>query len=197
MLVKQVNLIIIHTTRHSIRPPYTKASTKPHRFQQLFSQEPPVSKQKVKEMSQVKSRIGRTIFIRLDENEDLLNAIKEKAEQNKISAGFFFLIGTVKKAVLGFYKEGNYKPIQLSGPLEIVCCTGNISVREDGELVVHAHIAVGNEEGEMFGGHLLPGCIVDVTGELVLVETPDAKLKRAFREKLNLYLWSLGEQSLL
>jgi predicted DNA-binding protein with PD1-like motif len=84
-------------------------------------------------MSQTKSKIGRTVFARLDENEDLLNAIKERAEQNKIRAGFLFLIGTVKKAVLGFYKEGKFKPIALSGPLEIVCCTGNVSVRDDGE----------------------------------------------------------------
>jgi predicted DNA-binding protein with PD1-like motif len=59
--------------------------------------------------------------------------------------------------------------------------------------VVHAHIAVSNQEGQVFGGHLLNGCIVDVTGELVLVETPDAKLKRVLQERLNLYLWSLGE----
>ena len=142
---------------------------------------------------QAKSKIGRTIFARLDENEDLLVAIKERAEQNKIRAGFFFLIGTVKKAVLGFYIDANYKPIQLSGPLEIVSCTGNVSVREDGELMVHAHIAVGNEEGNVFGGHVLPGCFVGVTGELALVETPDAKLRRVFKENLNLYLWSLGE----
>ena len=144
-------------------------------------------------MSQARSRVGRTIFARLDENEDLLNAIKEIAERNKVRAGFFVLLGTVKKAVLGFYKDANYKPIQLSEPLEIICCIGNVSVREDGELVVHAHIAVGNEEGHVFGGHVLPGCIIGVTGELTLVETPDAKLKRVFKEKLNLYLWSLGE----
>lgn len=146
---------------------------------------------KVKAMSQAESKISRTVFARLDENEDLLTAIKEIAEQNKIHTGFFFLIGTVKKAILGFYKEGRYEPIQVSGPLEIVCCTGNVSLREDGELVAHAHMAVSNEEGQVFGGHLLPGCIVDVTGELALVETPDAKLKRVLREKLNLYLWSL------
>ncbi|HML01793.1 MAG TPA: PPC domain-containing DNA-binding protein [Candidatus Bathyarchaeia archaeon] len=144
-------------------------------------------------MSQARSRVGRTIFARLDENEDLLNAIKEIAERNKVRAGFFVLLGTVKKAVLGFYKDANYKPIQLSEPLEIICCIGNVSVREDGELVVHAHIAVGNEEGHVFGGHVLSGCIIGVTGELTLVETPDAKLKRVFKEKLNLYLWSLGE----
>jgi hypothetical protein len=144
-------------------------------------------------MSLAKSKVSRTIFARLDENEDLLNAVKERAEQNKIRAGFFFLIGTVKKAVMGFYKDANYKPIQLSESLEIICCTGNVSVREDGELMVHAHIAVGNEEGHVFGGHVLPGCIIGVTGELTLVETPDAKLRKVFKEKLNLYLWSLGE----
>lgn len=144
-------------------------------------------------MNQTESKTGRTLFIRLDENEDLLNAIKAKAEENQIRTGFFLLIGTVKRAVLGFYKEGNYKQIQLAGPLEIVSCMGNISIREDGELVAHAHIAVGNEAGEVFGGHLLSGCIVDVTGELVLVETPDANLKRAFNKKLNLYLWALGK----
>jgi len=141
-------------------------------------------------VSLVESKVGRTIFARLDENEDALTAIKQRAEQNKIGAGFFFLIGTLKRVVLGFYKNRNYKPIAISGPLEIVCCAGNISKKEDGELVVHAHIAVANEQGVAFGGHLLQGCPIDVTGELVLVETPDANLRRVFKEKLNLYLWS-------
>lgn len=147
----------------------------------------------MKSVSQIESRTGRTVFVRLRENEDLLNAIKEKAEQNSISAGFFFLIGTVKRAVMGFYKEGKYKQIEVAGPLEIVSCLGNISIREDGELVAHAHISVADEEGRMLGGHLLPGCLIDATGELVLIETPEAKLKRVLEKKLNLYLWHLGE----
>ena len=146
----------------------------------------------MKTLSQTESRTDRTIFIRLRENEDLLNIIKEKAEQNRIRAGFFLVIGTVKRAVLGFYKEGKYKQIEVAGPLEVVSCLGNISIREDGELVVHAHIGVADEEGKMFGGHLLPGCPIDATGELVLIETPEAKLKRVLEKKLNLYLWHSG-----
>jgi hypothetical protein len=148
---------------------------------------------RVKTVSQTESRTGRTIFVRLEENEDLLNAVKEKAEQNSIRAGFFFLIGTVKRAVLGFYKEGRYKEIKVPGPLEVVSCVGNLSLREDGELVAHAHIGVADEEGRIFGGHLLPGCPIDATGELVLIETPKAKLKRVLEKKLNLYLWRLDE----
>jgi hypothetical protein len=147
---------------------------------------------KVKSLSQTESETGRTVFVRLGENEDLLNAIKEKAEQNGIHAGFFFLIGTVKRAVLGFYKEGKYKQIEVAGPCEIVSCMGNLSVREDGELVAHAHIGVADEEGRMFGGHLLSGCPIGATGELVLIETPRAKLKKVLEKKLNLYLWHLG-----
>jgi predicted DNA-binding protein with PD1-like motif len=147
----------------------------------------------VKSLSQAESRIGRTIFVRLREDEDLLNAVKEKAKHNDIRAGFFFIIGTVKRAVLGFYKEGKYKQIAVAGPLEIVSCMGNLSLREDGELVAHAHTSVADEKGRVLGGHLLPGCPIDATGELVLIETPEAKLKRVLEKKLNLYLWHLGK----
>jgi predicted DNA-binding protein with PD1-like motif len=191
-LVSHVNLIVACITRTFQRVPYTKGSTNlscPATFLAKRS----CDTRKVKSVSQTESRTGRTVFVRLRENEDLLNAIKARAEQNSIHAGFFFLIGTVKRAVLGYYKEGKYKQIEVAGPLEIVSCMGNLSLREDGELVAHAHIAVADEEGRMFGGHLLPGCPIDATGELILVETPEVKLKRVLEKKLNLYLWHLGE----
>jgi predicted DNA-binding protein with PD1-like motif len=46
------------------------------------------------------------------ENEDLLEAVTSAAKQNNINFGFFFLIGTLKIAVLGYYKEGKYIPIR-------------------------------------------------------------------------------------
>ena len=144
---------------------------------------------RVKSVSKAESKTGRTVFIRLRENEDLLNVITEKAEQNHVNAGFFFAIGIIKRAVIGFYKDRKYKQIEIAGPLEVVSCLGNISMREDGELVAHAHISVADQEGRMFGGHLLAGCPIDATGELVLVETPEAKLKKVLEKKLNLYLW--------
>jgi len=135
------------------------------------------------------SRIGRTIFARLLEDEDLLEAITQQTTQSGITAGFFQLIGTLKEAKLGFYRHGEYETIQIPGPLEIVSCLGNVSVKEK-ETIVHAHIAVADETGAVFGGHLLPGCPISVTGELVLVETPDAKLERKWDEKTKLHLLS-------
>lgn len=146
-------------------------------------------------MKALEAKLGRVIFARLFENEDLLEAISNTAKQRGIKAGFFILIGTLKKAKLGFYRQGKYEPIQVSGHVEIVSCMGNISLKEEKELVVHAHISVSNEKGEVLGGHLLPGCVVAVTAELVLVEAADLKLQRKFDEETKLYLLSLDDET--
>jgi len=139
----------------------------------------------------VESKIKRTIFAKFFENEDLLETIASTAKQNNVNSGFFFLIGTLKKAVLGYYKEGKYVPIEKAGPLEIVSCMGNISSKEETELVVHGHIVVSDSGGNAFGGHVLPGCLVDATVELVLVEVESGTLRREFDAQRNLYLWAL------
>jgi len=138
----------------------------------------------------VESKLGRVIFARLFENEDLLEAISNTARKAGISAGFFILIGTLREAKLGFYREGKYEPIQIDEPVEIVSCMGNISLREEKELVVHAHISVSDEKGQVSGGHALPGCTVAATAELVLVEAVDVRLQKKFDEKTKLFLWS-------
>lgn len=135
------------------------------------------------------SKTGRVVFARLSEDEDLLEAITLRAKQAKITAGFFTLIGALKKAKIGFYHEQEYKSIEISEPVEIASCMGNISVKNDEEPIVHAHVVISNERGESFGGHLLPGCVVSVNAELVLVEAADSGLQRMFDEETKLYLW--------
>lgn len=139
----------------------------------------------------LEANLGRVLFFRITEDEDLLDAITRRAKRGNIKAGFFFLIGTLKRAALGFYREGKYEPITIAEPLEIVSCIGNVSVKDSGELLIHGHLAVSNTKGEAFGGHLLPGCTVAATAELVIVEAADVVLQRAFDEKTKLYLWSL------
>ncbi len=80
----------------------------------------------------------------------------------------------------------------MAEPLEIVSCMGNISIKEN-EPFVHAHIAVSNRKGEVFGGHILPGCIIAATGEHFLIEAVDVELQRKPDEKTQLYLWSVGK----
>jgi predicted DNA-binding protein with PD1-like motif len=143
-------------------------------------------------MELLQSRLGRIIFAKLSEDEDLLEAINLVAKKSRITAGFFILIGTLKKANVGFNRKGKYEETKVEGPVEIVSCMGNISLKEN-KPFAHAHIAVSNEKGEVLGGHLMSGCIIDATGELILLEATDRRLLRKYDDKTKLFLWSFGE----
>lgn len=138
------------------------------------------------------AQIGRICFFRLSEGEDLTEAIMKRVEECHVKAGIFNLIGSAKEVVLGHYKSGQYKSIQLDGPLEIASCMGNIAVDEKGEVIIHAHLVVSNEKGEAFGGHLMKNSYVGVTAELVIVEALNVNLRRVFDEKTKLRLLELG-----
>ncbi len=140
----------------------------------------------------LKGQIGRICFSRIFEGEDLIEAVKKRVEENEIKAGILILIGSLKNVIIGYYKEGQYMPIKLDGPLEIASCMGNIAVDEKGEIVIHSHIVVAKEKGEAVGGHLMKGSIVGATAELVLIEASGANLLRALDEKTSLNLWKLS-----
>jgi predicted DNA-binding protein with PD1-like motif len=146
-------------------------------------------------MKSIKSKINSVVFARLHEGEDLLETIKLTAEKNNIDSGFFFLIGTLKQAKLGYYKDGKYMSIEKQGPLEIISCMGNISIKEKTEIIVHGHIAVSDINGSAYGGHILKQCIVDATVELVLVEAENNILQREYDVQKNLNLWSIKNQT--
>ena len=137
----------------------------------------------------MKGRIGNIHFFRLRQGEDLLEAIKSRVQKGSVRAGIFLLIGTLKNAVLGYFKEGLYTPIKLDGPLEIASCIGNVAISEKGEIIVHAHLVVADEKGEAFGGHLMNGSIVDATAELAVIEGAGVSLTRELDEKTGLRLW--------
>jgi len=140
----------------------------------------------------LKGQVGKMYFARILEGEDLAETIKKRLEETGIKAGIFFLIGSLKEAALGYYKEGQYKSIRLDGPLEIVSCMGNIAVDEKGEVIVHAHLVVSDEKGEAFGGHLMKDSHVGATAELVVIEGVGVNLLKVFDEKTKLRLWKLS-----
>jgi len=145
-------------------------------------------------MDYAESKVGKAAFARFFENEDLLRAVTQVATKARIHAGFFILIGTLKSAKLGFFREGRYETIEMRQPLEIVSCVGNISMKE-GKVFAHAHVAVSDEKGRAFGGHVMPGCIIGATGELILVETSGIGLLRKLDEKTKLSLLSFSKSA--
>ncbi|MHA2315422.1 MAG: PPC domain-containing DNA-binding protein [Candidatus Hermodarchaeia archaeon] len=137
------------------------------------------------------------VVARFDVGEDLLLGIQQVVIQHNVKAGMFTVIGAVDQAHYGFYDPGKklyatlkWKPTTESSPaLEILSCVGNVA-RLDGDVVVHAHITLSGEKGEIMGGHLLEGCRVNPTGELTLL-IGEGVLTRKRNESLNLALLSI------
>jgi predicted DNA-binding protein with PD1-like motif len=53
----------------------------------------------------------------------------------------------------------------IMGPLEIVSVTGTLGAGSH-----HIHLSVSNNDGTVFGGHLVDGCTVFTTVELVVMD---------------------------
>ncbi len=138
------------------------------------------------------SQVGRIMIVRILEGEDLYGAITKEASEEGVTAGFLSVIGSLSDVKMGYYKDGEYQYTQMTGPLEIISCTGDIALGDKNEVIVHAHVAVSDEKFRTFGGHLVQGSHVGATAELVIIEAPELNLRRVFDEKTKLRLLSLG-----
>ena len=121
--------------------------------------------------------------------DDLLKTITQICRDKNITAGRLEAIGAVQKAKVGIYDQLNkkYHFIEFNKPLEIVSITGNISLK-DGEPFVHAHIALADENGHTFGGHLAEDTIVFVC-EYAIEQFAGDVFNREFDKQRGLHLW--------
>jgi predicted DNA-binding protein with PD1-like motif len=115
----------------------------------------------------------------MDPGEDVLGSIEVVAKKYDVKSGQLSLIGAVSKAKLGYFHRGaaEYRDFTVNEDVEVVSCIGDISTHE-GNLVVHAHMIVADEVGKCWGGHLMAGCEVSVTIELVIIETEIELIRR-------------------
>lgn len=102
------------------------------------------------------------IVSRILPDHDFKNDISLLQQKNSLKAGIIICaVGSLKEARLRM-PSGRIK--YFKGPLEIVSAQGTVS--PDG---VHVHLAVSDEKGQIFGGHLKKGCIVHTTIELCVL----------------------------
>ncbi len=115
---------------------------------------------------------ARTIVARLMPGEDILESIEALADEHGIRSGQISLIGAIKQATLGYFDRhtGEYRDFSIDEDLEVVSCVGNIARLRNDEVAVHAHMVVADEQGKCHGGHLMKGCVVSVTIEVVIIE---------------------------
>ncbi len=130
-------------------------------------------------------KFGTAFVLRLDTGERIVEAVAEFAKKNNVTAGFFYGVGTCRRAELGFFnwKTKKYSFKKLKGDFEIISLSGNISLLAN-QPVVHAHIVLGDREFRAWGGHLkeaevLAVCEIFLTtlkGKLIREMFPQAGL---------------------
>jgi predicted DNA-binding protein with PD1-like motif len=104
-------------------------------------------------MKHIKS--GATYILRLDRGERIVETLTRFCEKRKVRAGYFFGIGTCRRAELGFFRMGHkrYSFRTFPGEYEIASLQGNVSLR-NGSAFVHAHIVISGPDFLARGGHL-------------------------------------------
>ena len=104
--------------------------------------------------------------IRLKRGEDLMESIKALCREKEIKAGVVLSgVGCILK---GRIRDASGVTIrEINDHCEIVSLNGTVSTQR-----CHIHIALSKEDMSTIGGHLCPGCIVNTTCELVLMELP-------------------------
>ena len=134
---------------------------------------------------------GRTFVAKLDHQADLLEELNKICQHEYIKAGYIQVIGAISSLKYGFFdqdeKEYTYNTYAYDESMEIVSCSGNVSVK-DGKPFCHMHIVASDKKGKCVGGHLVAGTSV-YAAEVVIQEILGEDLVRELDDTTKLTLW--------
>lgn len=100
--------------------------------------------------------------LRLPPGADLRTALQAALTERRAQAAFVVSgIGSLRPARLRL--AGAEAEFTVDGDSEVLTLCGTLS--PDG---AHLHISVADAQGRVFGGHVLPGCVVRTTAELLI-----------------------------
>ncbi len=113
-----------------------------------------------------------TYPFRLHPGQDLKEEIQKLVDEKHIKAGWISTgIGSLTKYHIRFANQE--KGHSGSGHFEIVSLSGTVSVNGS-----HIHISISDSAGNTIGGHLLNGCIIFTTAEIVVLSNDHFEFRR-------------------
>jgi predicted DNA-binding protein with PD1-like motif len=114
----------------------------------------------------------RTMALRLPPGADLKRALLDYCEDQQIEAACVLAaVGSLQDASIRF--AGRKSACHAEGKLEIVSLSGTLSRHG-----CHLHVALADSRGRVSGGHLMEGCRVRTTAEIVLGLLPGLRFER-------------------
>lgn len=110
--------------------------------------------------------------MRLHPHQDLKAELDNWAQTQAIEgACVLTCVGSLRQATLRYADQPG--GTRLQGKFEIVSLTGTLSRHG-----AHYHIAISDGNGRCYGGHLLEGCYIYTTAEIVLAVLPGLRFLR-------------------
>ena len=110
--------------------------------------------------------------LRLTPDADLKGSLQTFTQQHQLAAACILTaVGSLTVAHLRF--AGQATTTVLQERFEIVSLVGTLSVEG-----LHLHLAIANAQGQTWGGHLMPGCRVYTTAEIVVGALPGLHFQR-------------------
>jgi uncharacterized protein len=135
-------------------------------------------------------REGSRWMVRLDDGQDLFEALTEFARHEDIRAAAVVSgIGMVQRATIGYWNGSEYDPHELTVPHEVVGLHGSIA-RADGVPSIHLHMAAAGPDRRLVGGHVLRAT-VGVVQEIVIETFPGRTFGRPMVESVGLRMLDL------
>lgn len=111
--------------------------------------------------------VKQTAAKRLMPGADLRGELEQLARFHNYSAAVLLsLVGSLTHVRLRLAGDAGF--LDMDGPCEIVCATGTLSKER-----IHIHVAVSTTSGATFGGHLVAGCAIHTTVEVVVMDLSD------------------------
>lgn len=104
----------------------------------------------------------KVLPLRLKPSQDLRQSLKDFAQARNVEAGFILTaIGSLKQAAIRFADREEITIMH--DKFEILSLNGTVA-----KTGIHLHIAISDRSGKTMGGHLVDGCIIYTTAEIVI-----------------------------
>lgn len=124
-------------------------------------------------MIQAISSAARFYALRLVPGTDVLAGVQDFVRENDLKAvAIVTVVGSLTDAVIRYANQPGGTLSQ--GHFEIVSMVGTVEPTG-----AHVHISLSDGTGRMFGGHMLPGCLVYTTAEIVLAHLTEFVFMRS------------------
>ncbi|HHY77586.1 MAG TPA: DNA-binding protein [Clostridiales bacterium] len=132
-------------------------------------------------------KFGNKYLIRMDKGEEIVENLKKFCQDHNITLGWIKGIGAVSKAKIGLLRidEKKYYSTELDGAYEITSLLGNVTTMK-GEVYLHLHINLSDEDNKTYGGHL-NYAIISATGE-IFIEAVDGMVDREYSDEVGINL---------